>query len=175
MKKHVFHLNKKALCLGAGVILTCAFVLTGCDSTKKITSSALEENEVADGSVEEAVAEDIATSYSLEVVYSRMDKEKLTVDKIEDIDSNSEAFIVDAISSVPIYQQGSNDETYVAYVDTTDEGTMIDYELYSDGDADSMSYDAEKGIVSIPKSLCEEMADGGRLGIQFMVAVEQEG
>lgn len=174
MKKHVFHLNKRFVCLGAAMVMVCAMVLTGCESTKKITSSALENEDTGSGDAaanEETKVEETATDYTLEVTVTRMDKGKLKVDKIADIDSNSDAFIVDAISSQTVYKQGDNDDTYMAYVDMTEEGAVIDYAFYSDADTDGMKYDAKAGTVSIPKSVCEA-AKGGRLGIQLMVAVD---
>lgn len=167
MKNKVCHFTKKTACLMFATVLVFCMMITGCNK-KDIKSEAQEETEQA---------EDKDTDYMLEVCYTKVDKAKLTVNKIEDLhESNEKAFIEDNLTFVSVDAAKDRKDMYMAKVDGTAindvPGELVDYVFYSDGETKGMEYDVKKGIVYIPKNLVDKAGDGG-LGIHLMMAVKK--
>lgn len=167
MKNRLFHLTKKTICMMLAAVLAFSMVLTGCDK-KEIESEAQEE-----------MTKDNRTSYTLQVVYTKVDKTKLKVNKIKDLYPNNEnAFIADNLVSQPIYKAKGRNDMYMAKVDPAAvnnvAGKLVDYVFCSGSGkevkADGLTYDTKNGIAYIPKSLYEKEGQG--ISIQLMMAVD---
>lgn len=168
MKRTLSGRVKKLTCLAFAAVLAFSMVLTGCNK-KDIESEAQEEELAQDA--------DKDTLRMLQVVYTKVDKAKLTVKKLEDIHSkNEKAFLSDNLTEVPVTLSKERDGMYEAEVDSKEvngvPGKLVDYEFYSDKKTDGAEFDAKKGIVYIPKALIDKSDSGHAIGIQLMMAVD---
>lgn len=168
MKKR---LSKKTVCLGFAMIMAFSMVFTGCEK-KEIKSEAQEEGTASEAAVD-------TSEYTLEVVYTKVDKSKLKVDKLKDLYSkNEKAVITDVISYQAVTVAEDRDGMYMAQVDSKNvndvPGKLVDYTFYSSGKTDGVEYDTKNGVVYIPKALYDKAGDKGcDLGIQLMMAVDK--
>ncbi len=169
MKKTFNSRAKKLTCLAFAAILAFSMVFTGCD--KKDIESEAQEEELAQGAGKD-------TPRMLQVVYTKVDKAKLTVKRLEDIHSkNEKAFLSDNLTEVSVTPSKDHDDMYEAKVNPKEvngvPGKLVDYEFYSDGKTDGAEFDTKNGTVYIPKALFDKGDKGHAIGIQLMMAVDK--
>lgn len=176
MRKHLFS-AKRLICLGLAVAMSAA--LAGCGSD--IKSKADEAMNIPYDAAK-LLEDDFGglayknTEHSLEVVCTKTNKAKLTAGSLKDLFSgNEEAYISDFITYQPVYEVEGYDDVYVAFINPeNDMGSIVSYELYPDGAADSVKFDEENGIVYIQKSFYPggDDKEEQQIGIQIMTAVD---
>ena len=128
------------------------------------------------------------TTQFIDINYTTVNKRALKVNDLDKLFSeNYEAYLSDCESKQPVYEVKGYDDMYVAFVDPTTvngiKGELVDYVFVSGmvvnpvNEDDKITFDEEKGIVYIPKSLYFT-GDGEEyeydLAMQLMVAVDMD-